>query len=61
MYGSADAGKTVHNQRADFNDVMKRAAEVLNLKSHLVGRVGETVELHSAVDIGKSITFTTSY
>jgi hypothetical protein len=31
---------------------MKRAAKALNLRSHVVGKAGNTVELHSAVDIG---------
>lgn len=52
VYGSADAGKTVHADKPEFNDAMRRAAISLNLRSHIVGRAGNTVELHSAVDIG---------
>lgn len=52
VYGSADAGKTVRAQNPEFNEAMKKAAITLNLRSHVVGRAGNTVELHSAVDIG---------
>lgn len=34
---------------------MRRAAKALNLRSHYVGRAGNTIELHSAVDIGLSL------
>jgi hypothetical protein len=56
VYGSADAGKTVHNREPRFDDAMRRAAKELNLRSHIVGRAGNTVELHSAVDIGTTFT-----
>jgi hypothetical protein len=55
VYGSADAGRTVHAKNPDFNEAMRRAAKALNLRSHYVGRAGNTIELHSAVDIGLSL------
>lgn len=37
IYGSSDAGKTVHASDPSFNERMAQAAHVLNLKGHKVG------------------------
>lgn len=49
IYGSADAGKTVHKDDPVMNEAMLQAATALNLLPHIVGH--ERVELASAVDI----------
>ena len=38
VYGSRDAGKTVHASNPEMNTLMKSAAARMNLKEHLVGR-----------------------
>jgi hypothetical protein len=38
VYGSRDAGKTVHASNPEMNALMKAAAARMNLKEHLVGR-----------------------
>jgi hypothetical protein len=50
IYGSNDAGRTVHRDPR-FHDAMHKIADKLNLRAHFVGRTGELKELHSAVDI----------
>jgi len=37
IYGSSDAGKTVHRSDDGFNGLMKQAAMLLNIKEHGVG------------------------
>jgi tetratricopeptide (TPR) repeat protein len=41
VYGSADAGTTVHAKDAVFNRRMMQAARALNLKPHVVGRFAD--------------------
>lgn len=43
IYGSADAGETVHASDPAFNQRMSQAAHVLNLKGHKAGRMQTTV------------------
>jgi hypothetical protein len=50
IYGSSDAGATVHADNDAFNGKMKRAAEILNLKGHHVGKVDGKL-LYSCGDI----------
>jgi hypothetical protein len=52
IYGSADAGRTVHNSNEAFNLAMVKAANSLNLRKHAVGELTQVKELHSAVDVG---------
>ena len=52
VYGSADAGKHIYNTSATFSKYMSRAAQMLNLKEHKVGKdVENQVTLSSAGDI----------
>jgi len=51
VYGSADGGRTVHKSNEKFNDAMRRAAEALNIRGHVVGKLDRAQELHAAVDI----------
>lgn len=43
VYGSADAGKTVHASDPVFNERMAQAAHMLNLKGHKAGLSQTTV------------------
>jgi hypothetical protein len=36
VYGSADGGKTIHNDSKTMNNLMKKVGEKLNLKEHTV-------------------------
>lgn len=54
VYGSADAGATVHNSNEKFNTIMEKAAKSLNLRKHMVGGLGNSKELYAAVDVGKN-------
>ena len=47
IYGSADAGQTVHNDMPEFEDLMERAARKLNLAEHTVA--GQRI--YSAFDV----------
>ena len=38
MYGSSDAGRTVHKKIPELNEKMLSASEFLNLKPHVVGK-----------------------
>lgn len=61
-YGSSDAGRTVHKDDARMNDLIKLAAEKLNIRGHVVGSSSSPVitstaeldanRLYSAVDVG---------
>lgn len=52
VYGSSDAGITMHNSDPLFAEKMERAARQLNIKGHLCGRRPETqVLLHAPADI----------
>lgn len=51
IYGSEDAGQTVHASDEKFNNAMKKAAQYLNLRKHVVGLPGKQRELYAAVDI----------
>ncbi len=53
VYGSADAGRTVHNSNERFNQIMNDAARALNLRSHGVGPLGQVKVLSAAVDVGE--------
>lgn len=50
IYGSSDAGLTVHADNDQFNEVMRRAANYLGLKAHLVGS-GEMKTIYGPTDI----------
>jgi hypothetical protein len=50
IYGSNDQGETAHANDVWFNDLMERAARVLNIKGHIVGRL-TPVLLHAPCDI----------
>jgi hypothetical protein len=43
IYGSSDAGQTVHASDPGFNQRMAQAAHVLNLKGHKAGPTQTTV------------------
>lgn len=61
-YGSSDAGRTIHKDDPTMNELIKQAAEILNIRSHAVGSSSSSVlasaaeidskTLHAAVDIG---------
>lgn len=61
-YGSSDAGRTVHKDDPEINELIKTAAVSLNIRSHVVGSSVSPVitsaaeinekTLHAAVDIG---------
>ena len=62
VYGSADAGKTIHNSSPEFSKIMQKAAVRLNLKTHIVGKdPSEQVLLSSAGDIEGHISNNTCY
>jgi hypothetical protein len=50
-YGSNDYARTIHNDNSEFEQCMKRASQILNLKSH----TNNSVTLYSAVDMGNNI------
>ncbi|KYR00520.1 Histidine kinase A [Tieghemostelium lacteum] len=50
VYGSSDGGTTVHSDSEIFNQRMKEAARILNLKGHMVGRDQQKL-LYSCGDI----------
>eukprot|EP01132_Coremiostelium_polycephalum_P007447 gene7447-9152_t len=50
VYGSSDGGITVHCENEQFNEKMKDAARILNLKGHMVGKDQQKL-LHSCGDI----------
>ena len=66
IYGSCDAGRTVYKEDILMNELIKKAAVNLNVRSHVVGSSSSTVltstaeieanTLHSAVDIGNYMT-----
>ena len=37
VYGSSDAGRTIHASDSKLNDRMEKIAKLLNIKSHQVG------------------------
>lgn len=43
IYGSDDAGKTVHNDDPEFSNLMKEAASIINLKGHVTDAKGTTI------------------
>lgn len=49
IYGSADAGKTVHRSNDGMNDLMKQSAKILNIKEHGVGLGGDPNDESSVV------------
>eukprot|EP01114_Cavostelium_apophysatum_P012812 TRINITY_DN2960_c0_g1_i3.p1 TRINITY_DN2960_c0_g1~~TRINITY_DN2960_c0_g1_i3.p1 ORF type:complete len:1024 (+),score=326.20 TRINITY_DN2960_c0_g1_i3:288-3359(+) len=51
QYGSADAGKTVHFDNRAFNDKVRVACELLNLKGHRIGNKEKSVVFYGPVDI----------
>eukprot|EP01104_Vermistella_antarctica_P014754 TRINITY_DN469_c0_g2_i1.p1 TRINITY_DN469_c0_g2~~TRINITY_DN469_c0_g2_i1.p1 ORF type:complete len:931 (-),score=200.38 TRINITY_DN469_c0_g2_i1:64-2856(-) len=55
VYGSPDAGRTVHKKDDNFNERIRDMAGKLNLKSHMAGlskkKGGAPQEVHTAVDI----------
>lgn len=52
IYGSSDGGKTIHNDDEQVEQMMKRAAEILNLKPHECGIKSDSRKtLCSAADI----------
>jgi hypothetical protein len=52
IYGSKDAGATVHKDDPIFNDLMEEAGKKLNLASHLCGTDPDNLkELRSPCDI----------
>jgi hypothetical protein len=52
IYGSKDAGRTVHNKDKKFGELMVEAGKRLNLSPHLCGTdPTNLVELSSACDI----------
>lgn len=48
IYGSSDAGRTVHSRSPDFNEKIDTAARILNLKPHFVN---PTVQLSGPGDL----------
>eukprot|EP01132_Coremiostelium_polycephalum_P000614 gene614-763_t len=42
IYGSQDAGVTVHDSRPEFNEYMRSAAAKLNIKGHIAGITNES-------------------
>jgi Clustered mitochondria len=51
IYGTADAGRTVHNDSAEFASLMARAANRLNIGKHYCGAGRQRQLLHSAADV----------
>ena len=51
IYGSADAGRTVHASDPEFNGFMERAAKELHLAGHEVGDEGCSQHLFAAGDV----------
>eukprot|EP00954_Amorphochlora_amoebiformis_P005176 407328-Amorphochlora_amoeboformis.AAC.3 len=52
IYGSNDAGKTIHRSDEDFNQIMKEIAEDLHVAGHyIVDKDGVPNMLHAAGDI----------
>lgn len=61
-YGSSDAGRTIHKDDPKMNELLKKAAQKLNLRKHVVGSSSSPVltssedidmnTLYAAVDIG---------
>ena len=51
IYGSADGGITVHKDDNVLNEMMKKAAEKLNIKPHVVGMRNQTDTLYAPTDI----------
>lgn len=55
IYGSCDGGRTVEMSDPEFNALMERAATLLNLKPHLVGRENPKL-LYMPVDVEGHVT-----
>ncbi|KYQ92909.1 hypothetical protein DLAC_05501 [Tieghemostelium lacteum] len=52
VYGSSDAGQTVHTSNTLFNHLFASSAKIVNLKSHLVqDSSGDFKSLHGPIDI----------
>jgi hypothetical protein len=51
IYGSSDAGQTVHNDDIVFNDKMAQIAALLNLKGHMVGPEYDQRKIYGPADI----------
>jgi Clustered mitochondria/FYVE zinc finger/Translation initiation factor eIF3 subunit 135/Ankyrin repeats (3 copies)/Ankyrin repeat len=52
VYGSNDAGRSIHRDDTKFNELMEEAAKFLNIKPHVVGRqINVRHELAAPVDI----------
>eukprot|EP01091_Cochliopodium_minus_P004832 TRINITY_DN1472_c0_g2_i1.p1 TRINITY_DN1472_c0_g2~~TRINITY_DN1472_c0_g2_i1.p1 ORF type:complete len:1451 (-),score=404.43 TRINITY_DN1472_c0_g2_i1:87-4439(-) len=51
IYGSADAGRTVHNDDPKFSELMNEMGKKLNLKPHHVGKSGTKVLVSTPCDI----------
>ena len=52
VYGTNDGGQTMHASSDEMNRMMKRTAEILNLKEHQAGLYPEKRKLlYSAADI----------
>jgi hypothetical protein len=51
VYGTSDAGHTVHNSNEEMNTRMKKLGVKLHLKPHLCGRGSVKQELFTAADI----------
>ena len=51
IYGSNDAGLTVHRDNADFNEMIDNASKRLNLRPHLCGTGKNPVLMASAIDL----------
>ena len=51
IYGSADGGVTIHKDDPTLNAMMQRAAEILNIKPHVVGMRNQTDVLYAPTDI----------
>jgi len=51
IYGSADGGITVHKDNPTMNEMMQKAASILNIKPHVVGMRNQTDLLYAPTDI----------
>lgn len=51
IYGSADGGITVHKDNPTMNEMMQKAAAILNIKPHVVGMRNQTDILYAPTDI----------
>ena len=52
VYGSSDAGRTVHSSCDELNLELEKAANILNIKPHVSGiNRNETNWLYSATDV----------